>query len=55
MTCRGYDPKAVKIPKPIKVAASNILNDAERRGFYKSWARVIAENARQRSSRNKGE
>lgn len=40
MTCRGYDPKAVKISKAIKAAAASIIDDTERRHVIKSYVKI---------------
>jgi len=46
MTCRGYDPKAVKISKPVKRAAARI-HDAHQRGeFVRGYVRIAQEQAR---------
>lgn len=55
MTCRGYDPKTVKISKSVKRAAANILDNHKRGAFIRSFVAIEQENARQRNSRNKGE
>jgi hypothetical protein len=52
MTCRGYDPKAVKIGKDVKRAASLIHNAHERGAFIRSFVMVAQDAARQRTSRN---
>ena len=46
MTCRGYDPKAVSMPKSIKRRAATILNDHKRGEFLRSWVRVLDEQRR---------
>ena len=41
MTCRGYDAKAVKVPKSIKRFAANDI-DAHRRGAtLKSFVKIL--------------
>lgn len=55
MTCRGYDPKAVKISKSVKRAASLILDNHTRGAFVRSYVVVAQDGSRQRTSRNKGE
>jgi hypothetical protein len=55
MTCRGYDPKAVKIGKDVKRAAAQIHNEHQRGAFIRSFVVVAQEQSRQRTSRNKGE
>lgn len=49
----GYDVRAVKVSKSIKRMAASYLNNVERRGFIKSYVRVLEEEARTRGSRNK--
>ena len=46
MTCRGYDPRAVKVPKAIKRMATTFAKPGALRSFYKSYAQAIAANAR---------
>jgi hypothetical protein len=46
MTCRGYDPKAVKVPKSVKRLAATLTNKEQRRALIKSYAVAIAVNAR---------
>jgi hypothetical protein len=40
MTCRGYDAKAVKISKPIKMAAAQILDPHKRGEFIRSFVKI---------------
>ena len=40
MTCRGYDPKAVKIGKLTKIAAAQILDDHKRGEFIRSFVKI---------------
>ena len=55
MTCRGYDPKAVKIGKEVKRMAAN-YPDAHRRGaIIRSFVKIAEDASRQRTSRNRGE
>jgi hypothetical protein len=51
MTCRGYDPRAVKIGKPVKVLAATVLDNHERGAFIRSYVKVVRDNAQQRDSR----
>lgn len=45
MTCRGYDPKAVKISKLIKIAAAK-YTDAHKRGrFIKGYVAILESHA----------
>jgi hypothetical protein len=40
MSCRGYDPKAVKVPKSVKRAAA-LFTDAHARGaFIRSFVEI---------------
>jgi hypothetical protein len=51
MTCRGYDPKAVKLPKAIKREAAN-YTDAHQRGLIiRSYVKILEDGNRQRNSR----
>jgi len=40
MTCRGYDPKAVKIGKLVKIASASILDNHKRSAFIRSYAKI---------------
>jgi hypothetical protein len=40
MTCRGYDPKAVKLPSLVKMAASTIINKHQRGAFLRSYVEI---------------
>lgn len=40
MTCKGYDPKAVKIGRLIKIAASTINDKHQRGAFLRSFTKV---------------
>ena len=55
MTCKGYDPKAVKVHKSVKRLAANHRDDHERGAFIRSYVRILEEQARGRSSKNKGD
>jgi outer membrane murein-binding lipoprotein Lpp len=46
MTCRGYDPKAVKISKSVKRLAAKIHDNHQRGEFIRSYVRVAQEQAR---------
>ena len=43
MSCRGYDPKAISLPKTIKRRAATILDNHKRGEFIKSWVQVVQE------------
>ena len=46
MTCRGYDPKAVKIGKDVKRAAS-LIHDQHKRGeFIRSFVKIAQDGSR---------
>lgn len=55
MTCRGYDPKAVKISKSVKRAAAQIMDNHQRGAFVRSFVVIEQDGARQRTSRNRGD
>lgn len=40
MTCRGYDPKAVKLGKLVKIAAATIQDKHQRGAFYRSFTKI---------------
>jgi hypothetical protein len=40
MSCRGYDPKAVKISKTVKRASSRILDSHARGAFIRSFVEI---------------
>ena len=46
MTCRGYDPKAVKIAKSVKRAAARILNSHQRGEFIRDYVRIAEATSR---------
>ena len=41
MTCRGYDPKAVKIGRLTKIAAAQIHDQHKRGAFLRSFTKVL--------------
>ena len=53
MTCRGYDPKAVKVGKLVKIAAASILDPHKRGDFIRSYAKVAQENLRSGGKKEK--
>ena len=53
MTCRGYDPKAVKIGKLVKIAATGILDPHKRGSFFRSYAKIAQENLRSSGKKEK--
>jgi hypothetical protein len=52
MTCRGYDPKAVKLPSLVKMAASTITDKHKRGAFLRSFTK-IAQGELRSSNRDK--
>lgn len=40
MTCRGYDPKAIKIGKLVKIASAQIQDNHKRGAFIRSFAKI---------------
>jgi hypothetical protein len=40
MTCKGYDPKAVKIKKSIKCLAASILDKHRRGQFIRDYVKI---------------
>jgi hypothetical protein len=53
MTCRGYDPKAVKIGKSVKRLAANHM-DAHKRGeFIRGYVRIAESELRISKKDNK--
>jgi hypothetical protein len=46
MTCRGYDPKAVKISKSVKRLAAQILDNQLRSSFIRDYVRIEQANLR---------
>jgi hypothetical protein len=52
MTCRGYDPNAVKISKSVKRAAALIMDSHQRGEFIRSFVK-IAEGELRPSNRDK--
>ncbi len=49
MTCRGYDSKAVKVPKEVKRRAATIVDNHERGHFMRSWVEIYKEGLRSRT------
>jgi hypothetical protein len=46
MTCRGYDSKAVKVPKSVKRVAATYLDDHKRGAFIRSYVQILADQSR---------
>ena len=52
MTCRGYDAKAVKVPKAIRRCAANTI-DAHRRGeILRSFVKIFESELRSGKSKS---
>lgn len=49
--CNGYDPRAVKIGKPIKTLAATIKDKHQRSAFIRSYVKIAEDEARQRGAR----
>ena len=54
MTCRGYDPKAVNVPKSVKRIAASYLDKNIRRSIIRSYVKVYEADFRQKTARNRG-
>jgi hypothetical protein len=52
MTCRGYDPKAVKIGKDVKRAVAQIHDQHKRGAFIRSFVKIAQDGSRS-SNRDK--
>lgn len=46
MTCKGYDPKAVKIHKSIKRMAANHRDNHVRGAIIRSYVKILEEQSR---------
>ena len=55
MTCRGYDARAVKVPKSVKRLAANYMDPHKRGQLIRDYARIIAEQNRTRGRKGKDE
>lgn len=53
MTCRGYDAKAIKVPKEIKTFGGTIADRGQRRAYFKSYTAAIAANIRSSLNRKR--
>ncbi len=53
MTCRGYDPKAVKLGSLVKMAAASILDNTERRAFLRSYTKIAESESRTAGRKDK--
>ncbi len=46
MTCRGYDAKAVKVPKSVKRRAATIRDAHARGAFIRSFVQILESESR---------
>ena len=53
MTCRGYDAKAVKVGKLVKIAAAQIVDAHARGRFIRGYVEVLEQTSRERNARSK--
>lgn len=53
MTCRGYDPKAVKISKSVKALAASILDKHARGEFIRSYVKIAESQLRSAGKKEK--
>jgi|LauGreDrversion4_2_1035121.scaffolds.fasta_scaffold168651_3 hypothetical protein len=53
MTCRGYDSRAIKLPKEVKRRAATILDNHQRGEFMRSWVVIYQEASRSKGSNKK--
>jgi hypothetical protein len=51
MTCRGYDPKTVKIGKPVKRLAATIRDPHARGLFVRGYVRIALEQRYKKDSK----
>jgi hypothetical protein len=47
MTCRGYDAKAVRVPKSVKRVADTYVDAHKRGAFIKSYVKILESDLRQ--------
>jgi hypothetical protein len=52
MSCRGYDPKAVKLGKLIKIASASIHDKHQRGAFLRSFTKVAESELRSNSRKD---
>jgi len=51
MTCKGYDAKAIKLPKQVKRSATAYTDPHQRGAFIRSFVRQIENDSRVRTGR----
>jgi len=49
----AYDPRAVKVGKPVKTLAATIMDKHARGAFIRSYVKIAESESHQRSNRNK--
>ena len=49
----GYDPRCVKIGKPVKTLAATIKDKAKRRAFIRSYVKIAEDNLRSTHKKEK--
>ena len=49
--CKGYDPKAVLIPKSVKTLAATYTDKHQRSAFIRSYVRILESEQHQRSNK----
>lgn len=53
MTCRGYDPRATKIGKPIKRIADTFVDKNARRQYIRSYVEIARSESRSAGKKEK--
>ena len=46
MTCKGYDPKSVKVSKSVKRLAARITDSHRRGAFIRDYVKILEEQSR---------
>ena len=52
MTCRGYDPKSIKLGKLVKISAASIQDKQKRGTFLRSFTKVAESELRSNSRKD---
>ncbi len=53
MTCKGYDPRSVKVPKSVKILAANHTSPAQRNAVIRSYVKVLEADLRANKRKSK--
>ena len=53
--CKGYDSKAVRVPKSVKSLAGTIMDKHQRGAFIRSYVKIYEDEARQKGNRGRKE